>query len=699
MKARLSISVLVLLLTFLSPHASSSNAKLNFEKALLLEEASGQLQEAIALYQKVLTEATGDEALAAQAQLHVGMCYEKLAREEARKAYQTVVDRYPSQQEPVRIARQRLASLRSGHQVGQTVTVREFMRSGETSSDKISDPTIDASEFVTTRDGQTFVYTDWMTGDLVVKNFSTGKTQALYNVNWYKSEEEFFSPVLSPDEKRVVYLNHSWANGQNVTRLGVDSVQGGNRGLLYESKTLLSPHDWSPDGNKILASLEADDRSVSLVTVGTINKKMQRLVTLNWEYPRRAEYSPDGRFIAYDSTKDGDRRIYLMASDGLQERLLADSPGENDSPLWTRDGRFLLFRSSRSGQWDLFALPMKGSQPAGDPILIKPNIGEATSLRSITDDGKLFYGEETGGQDIAIVERGENRSVKGARILPRVGTRANGSPRFSPDGKSLAYIAGRYQDQRQMLRIASLEGKVVKEVPLTPDFRPIFSPAFSPNGSKIALGVRDLKKQTKVLVISAETGTILKRFVPLTQQGAIYVAGWSGDGRYFYAWIRNTEKAEKDSLATINVETEETVFTPLPKKVNLPKVSPDGNYLIMAVQNDSAPGQDHKYDVVLRVLSDGNERLIKEAVSRPVVVWDYDSRHIFYKKKDDERRIYRCSIDAGVEEVFLEDAERFSVPYASFDAKHIAFQTGFGDSRIWLVENFLPKAKPELAAR
>jgi len=108
MKTKLSVTCLALLLTVLWLHAGSSNAKLNFEKALLLEEANGQLQEAIALYQKVVTEAASDEALAAQAQLHVGMCYEKLATEEARKAYQAVVEKYPSQQEVVRVARERL---------------------------------------------------------------------------------------------------------------------------------------------------------------------------------------------------------------------------------------------------------------------------------------------------------------------------------------------------------------------------------------------------------------------------------------------------------------------------------------------------------------------------------------------------------------------------------------------------------------
>ena len=119
----------------------------------------------------------------------------------------------------------------------------------------------------------------------------------------------------------------------------------------------------------------------------------------------------------------------------------------------------------------------------------------------------------------------------------------------------------------------------------------------------------------------------------------------------------------------------------------------------MAVQTDSAPGQDLKYDVVLRVLSDGNERVIKKAVSTGSLAWDYDSRHIFYNKRHDEQRLYRCSIETGAEEVFLEDAKDFRITSTSSDGKHIAFTTGGYDARIWVMEHFLPKVKTELAAR
>ena len=54
---------------------------------------------------------TKDESLAAKAQLRIGICYEKLGSQEARKAYQRLIADYPGQKEEVALARDRLARL------------------------------------------------------------------------------------------------------------------------------------------------------------------------------------------------------------------------------------------------------------------------------------------------------------------------------------------------------------------------------------------------------------------------------------------------------------------------------------------------------------------------------------------------------------------------------------------------------------
>ena len=159
------------------------------------------------------------------------------------------------------------------------------------------------------------------------------------------------TPSLSPDDKKVAHVRYAnFAGG--ATRIEVDSIEGGHRETVYDANDQVNLFnlDWSPDGEHILISGEAADRSAFLATLSLEDKTLQRLVTLNWERPRRAEYSPDGRFIAYDSSKGGDRKIYLISADGAQARVLVDSPGQDDSPLWTRDGRFLLFSQRSVGE-------------------------------------------------------------------------------------------------------------------------------------------------------------------------------------------------------------------------------------------------------------------------------------------------------------------------------------------------------------
>jgi tetratricopeptide (TPR) repeat protein len=82
-----------------------------FEKALYMEEAKGDLQKAIDLYQKILKQFPENREVAAKAQLHIGLCYEKLGLKEAQNAFQKVVDNYPNQQQEVAIAREKLSKL------------------------------------------------------------------------------------------------------------------------------------------------------------------------------------------------------------------------------------------------------------------------------------------------------------------------------------------------------------------------------------------------------------------------------------------------------------------------------------------------------------------------------------------------------------------------------------------------------------
>ena len=82
-----------------------------FEKALYMEEAKGDLQKAIDLYQKILKQFPENRESSAKAQLHIGLCYEKLGLKEAQKAYQLVIEKYPEQREAVKMAKEKLVAI------------------------------------------------------------------------------------------------------------------------------------------------------------------------------------------------------------------------------------------------------------------------------------------------------------------------------------------------------------------------------------------------------------------------------------------------------------------------------------------------------------------------------------------------------------------------------------------------------------
>ncbi|MFQ6116349.1 MAG: tol-pal system YbgF family protein [bacterium] len=84
----------------------SQNQK--FQEAIHLMETKGDYPAAIRLFQEV---AKGpDRNLAARSLLYVGICYEKLGKDEAKKAYRRIVQEFADQQEVVTQARARLAA-------------------------------------------------------------------------------------------------------------------------------------------------------------------------------------------------------------------------------------------------------------------------------------------------------------------------------------------------------------------------------------------------------------------------------------------------------------------------------------------------------------------------------------------------------------------------------------------------------------
>ena len=106
----MAITLPILLTLFSLPEVfPQESAKQLYEEALFKKEAEGDLEGAIQLFLKIISDFPEERKIGAKAQLQIGTCYEKLGMEQAFKAYQKVVDGYPEQTEETRLARAKIA--------------------------------------------------------------------------------------------------------------------------------------------------------------------------------------------------------------------------------------------------------------------------------------------------------------------------------------------------------------------------------------------------------------------------------------------------------------------------------------------------------------------------------------------------------------------------------------------------------------
>jgi hypothetical protein len=73
------------------------------------------------------------------------------------------------------------------------------------------------------------------------------------------------------------------------------------------------------------------------------------------------EWSPDGKKIVFSSHKQGNNDIYVMGADGSNVVKLTTSPAHDMHPAWAFDGKKILFSSDRDGNPEIYVMEADGS--------------------------------------------------------------------------------------------------------------------------------------------------------------------------------------------------------------------------------------------------------------------------------------------------------------------------------------------------
>jgi TolB protein len=182
-------------------------------------------------------------------------------------------------------------------------------------------------------------------------------------------------------------------------------------------------------------------------------------------YDAEGAYSPDGKLIAFCSTRDGDPDIYLMNADGSNVRQITDEPGYDGGPFISPDGKWIIYRSDRK-QKEMLQIHCIGIDGQND-VALTDNIGVNWAPYWHPAQPYIIW---TGADHSDATKRPNydlwllkyevrDGKIAAAGKVERVtdDPTADVLPVFSPDGKRLMWTSNRTADHSSQLWTAEFK--------------------------------------------------------------------------------------------------------------------------------------------------------------------------------------------------------------------------------------------------
>jgi Tol biopolymer transport system component/DNA-binding winged helix-turn-helix (wHTH) protein len=398
-------------------------------------------------------------------------------------------------------------------------------------------------------------------------------------------------------------------DGPESSSLWVQSVVGGSPRRV--GALSITDAKYSADGKSIVYGSGHDVYSMS--RDGSSGRKLLTAGSVPFGF----RSSPDERVFRFSQFDDRVDSMAIMesAADGTKlHRMRGGCCGE-----WTSDGRFFIFQTRSDPavlRIDLWALPEKGRfswrKREGKPIQL--TAGPFSFMSPLlSKDGKQIFA--IGESHRAEVIRYDSRSNQFVPYFS--GISAEGLA-FSRDGQWVTYTS--YPDGT--LWRSKVDGSERLQLTFSP--LRVLLPRWSPDGKQIAFNARLHDAPFNIYLISSEGGQA-QRILPSEQnQGD---ANWSPDGNslVFGSDIRN-----KEPIQTINLGSKRVSALPGSSGLFSPRWSPDGRFI-------AAMTKEHPFKLMLFDFSTQKwAEAFGSEMSYPS--WSHDGKYIYFQHWHDPIR-------------------------------------------------------------
>jgi serine/threonine-protein kinase len=230
--------------------------------------------------------------------------------------------------------------------------------------------------------------------------------------------------------------------------------------------------DWYPslshDGRYIVFARQISGSNHEIFRMRPDGSELVQL-TANGRQNYAPAYSPDDSRIAFTSTQgNGSQQIWVMDSHGGSAAQLTDDGGNVD-PSWSPDGRYLAFASTRSGSQQIWIMQSDGSDQA--QVTDLEDVGGRNSW-SADGQSLAFYAgpRASGGRNVYVI------AVDGTGLRQLTEFGDNLAPSFSPDGGWIAFAS--YRDGDNEIYVMRPDGSNVANVTRNSgsDYQPRWGP-------------------------------------------------------------------------------------------------------------------------------------------------------------------------------------------------------------------------------
>jgi Tol biopolymer transport system component len=725
MKLRIFLNVFLVLsiFVFLSANIQQTAEQL-YQSGIYKEEVEGDLEKAIAIYGQILKNFPENKSTAAKALYHIGLCYEKLGNQEAQKAYQRLIEEYPSQIKEVNLAKERLSNLaKAAEAVPHKPTFR-----------KIRIPTEISGKIRLSPGGK--------------KISLTSRSQKLSIMPLYGKLGTNFpgeAIELNTEDIGVEGIHHAWSgdgqwiafNGdapkeeqeQNNKRftmpIYIVSSDGGKPKKIHENyrdfRILNYNISLSPYGkNLAFSSVNWETNEQHIYTVPIDGGEPKLLVDAQ---AREPVFSPDGKMIAYAEDKNLGRAgggLWVVPAQGGTPKLVADAKMAS-FPTWSPDGTMIAFVDHQDEYKKIHIIPLDKDGEALGEMRTSIDVPAGISyieLAGWTPDNKIgavFFKKIEFALYTVLAEGGR------ATMISHGGYPVQ--PRFSPDGKRIYHFNNAEEQSgawhEHGISFVPVEGGKVTTIPLDSD-KKIAIPAYgggnrvSPDGKAIVFAGKSIEESAErfhiwILPIEGGTPKELTASPPPCSDG---YPCWSPDGKTV-AFVRHMVPRDWDNsknyfeagdkgetnIYIVNsfggepkpITTESDYVAPCPISW-----SPDGRMIAFF----SSKFEDSPHKGTLKVISPGGgeSRIIGEARGIEVnkeLAWSPDSKRIAFNVLNPTGIKVMSLVDGSVVDVKtgLVDTKVYHLDWSP-DGKKLVFGGYKGGGReFWLMEDFLPLVK------